>query len=93
MKTLYTELTEEYRNEDEGIYTIGDSILSQFYYGNYSDSIDELLELNIEPNMLAEYLEEVAEEYDTTPSELYNGHFTDTLWANIGMDYMIGRYV
>ncbi len=85
--TVNTQLTEEYINEDEYIYAVGDSILSQLYYGNYSDSIEQMVELHIEPSELAEYLEEQAEEYDMRVDEMYNNHFTASLWASIGMDY------
>ena len=45
MTTAYTALEAEYINEDEMIYTIGDSILFQFYCGNYTDSIKEMVKL------------------------------------------------
>jgi len=91
MITLHTQLDNEDINEDEQVYTVGDSILMSFYYGNYSDGIKELLEYQIRPEELAEYLEDKAEEYNTTVSELYNGHFTLSLFSSIGSSFEQGR--
>ncbi len=82
-----TQLPMDEQNEDEQIITYGDSILSQFYYGNYTDGINDLIEYGIRPDELATYLEEMAEEYDTKVSELYSGHFDYTLFASIGETY------
>jgi len=82
-----TVLPVDEQNEDEQIVTYGDSILSQFYYGNYSDGINNLVEYQIRPDELATYLEDKAEEYDMKVSELYNGHFDLTLFASIGETY------
>ncbi len=91
MKTIYTELPVDEINEDEQIYTIGDDILNQFYYGNYSDAIKMMVKDNIEPNELAEYLAEQAIELDCNTSELYYGHFTLEFFASIGMSYIQAR--
>lgn len=87
MKDINTQLPLDEQNEDEQIITIGDSILSQFYYGNYSDAIGYMVEDRITPKELAEYLEGIAEEFDVEVSSLYNGHFTMSLFACIGESY------
>ncbi len=86
MKTVNDEA--RYMDEDEGIYTVGDEILNQFYYGNYSDAVNMMIEDNIEPNELADYLIEKSIEFDCNVSDLYNNHFTLDLFANIGMSYV-----
>ena len=91
MKTVNTILPLDEQNEDEQIITIGDDILTQFYYGNYSDAIGMMKKDNIEPDSLASYLEDKAEEYDTVATELYNSHFTLSLFASIGMSYTQNR--
>ncbi len=83
----YTNLPLDEQNEDEGIITIADSILNQFYYGNYTDAIAEMLSSGIRPDELATYLEEKAEEYDMAVKDMYNGHFDYTLFASIGETY------
>ncbi|MDB2562198.1 hypothetical protein N9X61_01190 [Sulfurimonas sp.] len=82
-----TVLPTDEQNKDEQIMTYGDSILSQFYYGNYSDGINNMLEYGIRPDELATYLEEMAEEFDCKVSELFSGHFDYTLFASIGETY------
>ena len=85
--SVYTELPEDEQNEDEQIITVGDDILSSFYYGNYSQGIQELIDYEVQPEELAEYLVSLAEEYDMPESELYGGHFTASLWVSIGRSY------
>ena len=91
MNNAYNTLVEDLVNEDEMIYTQGDDVLSSFYYGNWSQGIKEMLEYYIEPKDLAEYLEEMAEEYDCNVSELYNGHFSLSTIAQIGESYNQAR--
>ena len=79
------------QNDYDDVYTVGDDILNQFYYGNYSDAIQMMVKDFIEPNKLAEYLEEKAEEYDMDIKDMYNGHFTMSLFANIGMSFQQER--
>ncbi|MFK7780286.1 MAG: hypothetical protein QM490_03985 [Candidatus Gracilibacteria bacterium] len=86
MKNLYTELPREERNEDEGIFTIGDDICDTFMNGNFSTGAKELKELNLKSKDLLEYLEEKAEEYGVEISELYYGHFTADFWIALGSE-------
>jgi len=85
--SVYTELPLDEQNEDEQIITFGDDILSSFYYGNYSQGIQELIDYEVQPEELAEYLSDKAEECGMSESELYNGHFTSKLWVSIGRSY------
>ncbi len=87
MNTVNTHLPLDEQNEDEQVITIGDDILIQFYYGNFTDAISMMIKEYISPVALAEYLEKKGEEYDTVPSELYNGHFTLSYFAEIGASY------
>ena len=93
MTTVNTTLPMDEQDEDEQIYTIGDKILNQFYYGNYSNAINMMIKDNIEPSQLAKYLMSQAKELDMDTSELYQGHFTLDLFANIGMSYVNKRGV
>ena len=74
----------ELQNEDEGIFTQGDDVLSSFYYGNFSQGIKEMLDYWITPRELGEYLADKAEEFDCSINELYNGHFTLAYFGEIG---------
>ena len=85
--TVNTVLPLDEQNKDEQIITLGDNILNQFYYGNYTDSIDVMVKEQIRPSQLAEYLEDKASEYDMEVSGLYNGHFTYSLFADIGESF------
>ena len=87
MNNAHNELNIEDQNEDENIFTQGDDILSSFYYGNYSQGIEEMKKYSVSPEDLAEYLEEMAEDMDMNVSELYHGHFTYSLFASIGSSY------
>lgn len=80
-------LAPEMVNEDEGIYTQGDDVLYSFYCGNFSQGIKEMLEYNITPRELGEYLETLAEDCGCEISTLYNGHFTLSYFGEIGEAY------
>ena len=84
MKDLYTRLDTEDINEDEGIYTVGDDIASSFYYGNFSQGVKELEDINCNASDLLEYLEQEAEGYDCNVSDLYGGHFSSDFWIALG---------
>ena len=81
MRDLSEALELDEQNEDEQIITVGDDILSQFYYGNYSDAIKMMITDGVEAAQLATYFEDMCEELGT---EIYANHFTPTLWAHIG---------
>lgn len=57
MNKLYNELPMDEVMEDERIYTVGDSLLNQFYNGNWSDSVQEMVDNNISTNDLLQYIE------------------------------------
>ena len=86
MNDLYTRLNTEDINEDEGIYTVGDDILSSFYYGNFSQGVKELQEINCNARNLLTYIEQVAEGYDVRVDELYHGHFSNDFWILLGRE-------
>lgn len=83
----YKELDLEDQYEDEQMFTRGDAILRSFYYGNFTQGIKEMISYSVRPEELAEYLEDKAEEYGMMVSELYNGHFTLSYFASIGVAY------
>jgi len=86
MKDLYTRLDRDEINEDEGIYTVGDDIASSFYYGNFSQGVKELEDINCRANDLLDYLESEAEGYGCRLEELYHGHFTGDFWIALGRE-------
>jgi hypothetical protein len=84
MRDLYTRLSTEEINVDENIYTVGDSILSSFYYGNFSQGVEELQDISCNAKDLLEYIEQEAEGYDMRVDELYHGHFSNDFWIDLG---------
>lgn len=91
MNNAYNELPADEINEDEMEYTIGDSILLQFYYGNFTDAINMMITNYVEPKDLFEYLEERAEEYGCGIDELYGNHFTMSFAGQVGEAYRDAR--
>lgn len=87
MRDTYTMLPIEEQNEDEQIMTVGDDILSQFYYGNYSNAIKMMLNDNINPQELGEYLEDMSKQYDIPVADLYGGHFTISFMGAVSETY------
>jgi len=53
----------DYEPSEDGLETIGDDILDTFYNGNFSDGIKQLLELNIRPRELFEFVQDKLAEY------------------------------
>ena len=84
MENLYTRLNTDEINEDEGVYTVGDEILLSFYYGNFSQGVKKLQEINCRARDLLDYLEQLADSYDIRVEELYNGHFSADFWLALG---------
>ena len=87
MKDLHKELPEELKNEDEGIFTVGEDIASSFYYGNFSQGVEELEEAEVTTIKFLTYLEDMAEGYDMKLSELYNGHFDREFFICLGREH------
>jgi hypothetical protein len=54
---LYRPLPEDERCEEENIYTEGDSILNQFYLGNFQVAIECMVKSNINAYELLDYVE------------------------------------
>ena len=46
MNKLFNNLPKDEVNEEEAIYTVGDSLLYQFYCGNWSASVKEMTDNN-----------------------------------------------
>lgn len=76
---LITMLPKEEQDEDEQIFTIGESIASQFYYGNWNYAVEEMKTYNVTAKEFYLYLEAMAEKIEGTLSDLYRGHF-DTMF-------------
>jgi len=86
MKDLYTQLEENERTEDE--LTLGDSIATQFYYGNFSDAVQTLRENNITAMEFVDFLEDRAEEQCSDLSNIYGGHFSPTFFVCLGSEQL-----
>lgn len=84
MKTIYDALPEEYFNEDEGIYTIGDDILYTFFNGNFTQGVEDMRKNCISTEDLISYLEDKAEEYGMSIDEMYYGHFDRSFFSSLG---------
>ena len=48
----FEQLPEDEQNEDEGIFTVGNSLAFQFYCGNWSHTVKEMKEMQKEVNYL-----------------------------------------
>jgi len=84
---LFEEIPEEERQEE--VNTIGESIAMKFYYGNWTDAVKEMEELNISTSELCEYLEENASDMGMLLSDIYyyGGHFIYDFWIELSADF------
>ena len=86
---LNLELKDDEKVEDEED-TQGDSILNQFYYGNWSQTIKECVYYRIEPQILLEYMQNRAYEfYGDIPidQESYYSFFDSNFFITYTMEY------
>ena len=86
---LNIELKDHEKVEDEED-TNGDSILNQFYYGNWSQTIKECVYYRIEPQILLEYMQDRAYEfYGDIPidQESYFSFFDSNFFITYTMEY------
>ena len=86
---LNLELKEDEKTEDEED-TNGDSILNQFYYGNWSQTIKECVYYRIEPQILLEYVEDKKQEFygnEIIPNESYFSWFDSNFFITYTMEY------
>ena len=86
---LNIELKDHEKTEDEED-TNGDSILNQFYYGNWSETIKECVYYRIEPQILLEYVQDQAYEfYGDIPidQESYFSFFDSNFFITYTMEY------
>jgi len=81
MNILYNELKENEVTED-GEITKGDNLLNQFYCGNWSASVKEMIEQNISATDLINYIEN--EESQMGKSEYLNS-FDRAFFVELGM--------
>ena len=89
MDYLNTELEEEEKTEDEEV-NQGNSILNQFYYGNWSQTIKECVYYRIEPNILLEFMQYEKESIygnETLPENSYYGFFDSNFFITYTMEY------
>jgi hypothetical protein len=80
MNKLFNELAEDERTEDWER-TRGDNLTNQFYCGNWSASVQEMIDDNISIKDLIEFLE--LEEYMNGQSE-FNDWFDREFFAELG---------
>ena len=87
---LYEELEEEMRQEEEE--TIGESIAMQFYFGNWTDAVNKMEELNVSTGELCEFLEENAFDSGCTLSDdyYYGGCFTYSFFIELA-EHLVRR--
>ena len=86
---LNIELKDHEKVEDEED-TNGDSILNQFYYGNWSETIKECVYYRIDPQILLEYMQDRAYEfYGDIPidQESYFSFFDSNFFITYTMEY------
>lgn len=83
---LNAELPQDEINHDEMIFTYGDSLIHQFYNGNWSASVQEMKDHFIWWNELLEYMQE----HEVCNSLLvHNDHFDHAFWGELG--HALGR--
>lgn len=90
MNKLYDEYLGERQEMEE---TMGESVALSFYYGNFSDGVKELLDLNITTIEFYEFMEEKADEYGCSLSDAnyYHGHFTVFFFITLAEELMRAR--
>ena len=86
---LYDEFPEEERQDNEE--TIGESLALQFYYGNWSASVKEMDELNVDAREFYEFLEASASDMDSSLSNdnYYGGHFDVLFFIDLAEHFAI----
>mgnify|MGYP003652066438 CR=1 FL=1 len=91
MNILFNELNELEKDEDENIFYEGDSLLYQFYCGNWSASVKEMQEKNISCLELIEYIDEQIELEKYTDSECsFLNWFDRKFFAELGRQVFYG---
>ena len=93
MNKLYEELPEEEWDEEEVLNTVGSSIALQMYYGNYTDGLNSLIELDVTALDFHEYLhgaykDYIAKRFDDYPLDLqwYDGMLTTKFFLELARD-------
>ena len=83
---LYELISEDEAQGEED--TVGESLAMQFYYGNYTDSVNKMVELDISTSELCDYLGEYASDMNMLLGDAYNygGCFTYSFWIELSAD-------
>ena len=89
---LTLELSEDEINDDEPFYTVGDSLINQFYCGNWSNSIKEMQDNYVQWSDLLEYMQdhEIWSEFLNNP-KVDESYFDHSFWAELGFELARGR--
>ena len=90
LEYLTLELSEDEINDDEPLNTVGDSLINQFYNGNWSNSIKEMQDNYVRWSDLLEYMQdhEIWSEFLNNP-KVDESYFDHSFWAELG--YALGR--
>ena len=86
---LNLELKEDEKTDDDEI-NQGNSILNQFYYGNWSQTIKECVYYRIEPNILLEFMQDWKQSIygdELLPDDSYFSWFDSNFFITYTMEY------
>jgi len=89
MDYLNLELEDDEKTDDDE-FNQGNSILNQFYYGNWSQTIKECVYYRIEPNILLEFMQDLKQEFcgdETPPENSYFAWFDSNFFITYTMEY------
>ena len=94
MNRLNEELPVAEHDEEEVLNTIGSSIALQMYYGNYTDGLNSLIELDVTAlefheyldGAYKEYIDERFGEYNLTDCGWYDGMLTTKFFLELARD-------
>lgn len=83
---LNAELSQDYIDKDEGLYTEGESLVYQFYCGNWSASVQVMKDRFIEWHELLDFIDS----HEIWKAELeIHKHFGHEFWGELG--YALGK--
>ena len=81
---MYDPLPMDEQCEEGMIYLVGDSILNQFYNGNWSATVDLMTKELHSIDHLIEYLHNERDEDSEFEGEPYGGFFDNAFFAELG---------
>jgi hypothetical protein len=79
----FEQLPEDEQNEDELIFTVGDSLAFQFYCGNWSQTVKEMKDTHISCKDFAEWLEDYEESIGESE---FTNWFDRVFFATLGSE-------